>query len=139
MIIRLMSSITLVYILFHSPFSFACDHMKAEDCLHKSLEKMNVTKDQKVKLKLLTHKAKMEIIVRHHELHTIRTHIDEAFTSGNINEGKIDKFANQKARVMRSIARTRLYERYKIYRILNAHQKEEMNTLMKACMQQPAS
>ena len=118
----------------HTPAVLAYSATQEEDCILNAVEKVDMPSEQKIKIKLFVHKAKMQITLKRHELHTINLHTYEAFHSGDMNIAKINTFAKQEERVMGAIARIRLFERYKIFQILTAEQRETINTSVEQCL-----
>lgn len=125
-----LSALALTIAVAQTPMAVACPGKHKEDWILKVTEKLDLSTEQKVKIKSYAHKAKLELESKHHELKEIHNHVNEAFHSGNINEAKVDEFANQEEKVMGSIAKIRLHERFEIYNTLNEKQKEKMGKMI---------
>ncbi|PJD93556.1 MAG: hypothetical protein CK424_01785 [Legionella sp.] len=126
-----LSALALAFAVAHAPAAVACPKMDKEDWMVKVTEKLDLTTAQKAKIKIYAEKAKMELTVKHHEWREIHNQVNEAFRSSSINEAKVDEFANQEEKVIGSMAKIRLHERYDIYSTLDDKQKEKMNQIIK--------
>ena len=130
-----LSALTFTLTLMHTPDVLAHGAMQQEDCVLNAIENLDLNAEQKLKMRLFAHKAKIDITLKQHELHTIQKHIYETFHSGNMNIVKIDEFAKQQERVYGSIVKLRLHERYKINQTLNAKQREKMDLIFGECLE----
>lgn len=128
-----LSALVLAFAVAHAPAAVACSchKMDKKDWVLKVTEKLDLTTEQKVKIKIYAQKAKMELMIKRHEWRNIHKQVNEAFRSTSINEAKIDEFAHQEEKVMGSMAKIRLHERYDIYSTLDDKQKEKMNQIIK--------
>ena len=132
--LAVISALIFTVTLVKAPLVIAHTSTHHEDCVLNAVEKLDLHPEQKIKIKLFAHKAKMQITLKRHELHTIGLHIQETFHSGDMNIAKIDTFAKQNERVMGSIAKIRLLERYKIYQTLTVQQREKMDRGVEECL-----
>ncbi len=130
-----LSALAFTITLVQAPIVVAQSAIQREDCVLNAVEKLDLNAEQKLKIKLFAHKAKIDITLKRHELHTIRKHIHETFHSGNMNIVKIDEFAKQEGRVFGSIVKIRLHERYKIYQTLTAKQRQKMDPIVEECLE----
>ncbi len=126
-----LSALALAFAVAHVPAAVACPKIDKEDWVLNVAEKLDLTTEQKVKIKIYAQKAKIELTVKRHEWRNIHKQVNEAFRSTSINEAKIDEFAHQEEKVMGSMAKIRLHERYDIFSTLDDKQKEKMNQIIK--------
>ena len=130
-----LSALTFTLTLMQTPGVLAHGAMQQEDCVLNAVENLDLNAEQKLKIRLFAHKAKIDITLKQHELHTIQKHIYETFHSGNMNIVKIDEFAKHEGRVFGSIVKIRLHERYKIYQTLTAKQRQNMDPIVEECLE----
>lgn len=117
--------------LAHSSAVLACCHGGHKgDWVVKVVEKLHLNAEQKAKVNLYAHKAKIELAVKRHEMHVLCKQINEAFHSGTINSAKLDALADKETHLVGTIIRLKLQERFDIYQVLDAKQKAQMDMLI---------
>ncbi|MCR9192634.1 MAG: Spy/CpxP family protein refolding chaperone [Gammaproteobacteria bacterium] len=125
-----LSALAFTFALAQAPVAVACHGVNKKDWVEHISHKLDLSTEQKVKVKLYTHKTKMELRLKHHDLKEIHKRINESFLNGDITEAKIDEFAGQEERVHGAIAKIRLHERYDVYSVLTEPQKAKMNKMI---------
>lgn len=118
--------------------AFVAPQVQASDCgchkiahkMHEAMEKLNLTAEQKDKIKVINEKAHATIQAKRDEMRNLEMMINAAYKDGSINEAKIDEFANKKMQIVGAVMKTKMMERFEISKILTAEQKEKLNQMV---------
>jgi Spy/CpxP family protein refolding chaperone len=126
-----LSALALALVVGQAPTAFADHHegMKKGDWVLHVAEKLDLTTEQKVKVKMYADKAKMEVNMKQHDMSNLRVTVNEAFKSGAMTDAKVDEFAGQEQQLIGAVIKARLQERFNVYSILTDKQKEKMNEM----------
>ena len=132
-----LSALALSLSLCQTSAAFASDHdrMKCLDGggkkIHKLIDKLDLTSDQKAKIKDIAEKAKTVEMSKQDELRAIHMQVNDAFQSNSVNETKIDGFVSQEQQVIGAMIKVRMMERLDISNVLTDEQKTKLSDMMK--------
>lgn len=128
-----LSALALSLSLAQAPLAFA-DHGKGRfgggQKMSQVVSQLDLSADQKVKIKAICDKAKSERKAKHQELRAVRMQINQAFGSNSVTESKIDEFATQEQQIMGEIVKIRLTERLEVSKVLTDEQKAKMADML---------
>lgn len=105
----------------------SCD--KIAHKMHKIIDKLNLTSEQKEKIKSIRDKAHTVIKGKHDEMKSIEIMVNAAYKDGSMTEAKIDEYTNKKVQVIGAVIKTRMMERLEISNILTTEQKQEIDKI----------
>lgn len=123
------SVLALSLAFMHSPVALANhEHCHAKsDWVLKVSEKLDLTSEQKAKVKVIGDNAKTQATAKHTELHAIHRQMNEAYRTNTISLDKVDEFADREGHLLMDMVKIRQHERFDVYNLLDAKQKEKMN------------
>lgn len=98
--------------------------------LHKIVDELNLTPEQKEKIHSIRDNARETYRAKFKEIRSLRMQINEAFKSGPVDETKMDSFVNQKKEIVGVIFKTRLMERNDISNVLTDQQRQKLYELI---------
>ena len=98
--------------------------------LEKAVEKLDLSAEQKEKIKVVREKSKADIRSKFEELHTLQHQKNEILAEPNLNEKKLDGVIHQEKEVLGSMLKIRAMERHEISGVLTVKQKAEFSEMM---------
>lgn len=128
-------ALALSVFVFISPVAQAGDHcgcmsMNLGHKMHEAMEKLNLTAEQKDKIKAIKEKAHEAMKSKHEEMHNLMMMINASYKDGSMNEAKVDEYANKKMHIIGAVIKTRMMERLEISKILTPEQKEKLSQMI---------
>lgn len=118
-----------------SAFAHDSEHMNcfagSGEKMHKMVDKLDLTADQKTKIKDIAEKAKAVEVAKRDELKTIHMQVNDTFHANGMTETKIDGFVNQEQQIIGAMIKVRMMERLDISNVLTEAQKTKMSDMMK--------
>lgn len=125
-------TISLAFFIFNSSTALACNCKSAQMGykIHEILEKLDLSDEQKDKIKMLSTKTHEMMQAKRAEMHDLIMTINTSYMDGSISEPKIDEFAHKKMEIMGAIIKARMLERFEISKILTDAQKQEVNKML---------
>jgi Spy/CpxP family protein refolding chaperone len=128
-----LSALALSFVLFQSPAALAshepCGCAAATHKVHEVIKDLDLTKDQKDKIKKIMDQARDGLKAKHHESHDVRMLINSSFKNDTITEPKIDEFVNKEQQIIGAMLKIRMMERYELAKVLTTEQKAKLNLL----------
>ena len=108
------------------------DHGKCFMGTHvaKAISKLDLTADQKTKIKAIRDKAKQDLAPLHKQMMVTHQQIEELFKAAKIDDSKFDSLINDKKELIGSIIKIRMNERRDISNVLTEQQKQKLATMM---------
>ncbi len=113
--------------------SFADQHENGQcPCMRmqKISQELNLTADQKEKIKAIKEEARKSLQANKEEMISIRTQVKELIKSDKIDEAKLNKLLEQKKEILASKMKTKIMMKNQIYNVLNAQQKAKFSAMM---------
>ncbi|MDP3706431.1 MAG: Spy/CpxP family protein refolding chaperone [Legionellaceae bacterium] len=132
-----LSALALSLSLCQSSVAFAHheDHERCFDAggmkMHKMIENLDLTAEQKDKIKSISDKAHEVGKAKRDELHAIHMQVNDVFDSHSMNETKIDGFVSQEQQIIGAMIKLKMMERLDICNVLTDEQRAKMADMMK--------
>ncbi|WP_207384182.1 Spy/CpxP family protein refolding chaperone [Legionella nagasakiensis] len=98
--------------------------------MQKISQELNLTADQKEKIKAIKEEARKSLQANKEEMISIRTQVKELIKSDKIDEAKLNKLLEQKKEILASKMKTKIMMKNQIYNVLNAQQKAKFSAMM---------
>lgn len=95
----------------------------------KMVGKLDLTADQKNKIKAITDQAKTSMKPKFIEMRTISMQLNDLAKESVLNEGKMQDLITQKEKLVGEITKMRVMTRYQINQVLDAKQKVKMDKM----------
>lgn len=126
-----LSALALSFSLSQAPLTYA-GHSKcfAGEHVAKMTEKLDLTTDQKAKIKAIREKAKADLMPLHKDMIANRQAVNALFKSGTVDDSKLETLFNQEKETLGSILKVRMMERRDISNLLTDKQKEKLAGMM---------
>jgi Spy/CpxP family protein refolding chaperone len=121
------------FLVFVAPTAQADHHCgcgKIAHKMHEAIEKLNLTTEQKDKIKAIHAKSHESIQAKRHEMKNLEMMVNASFQDGSMTEAKIDEFVNKKMHIVGAVMKVRMMERFEISKILTAEQKQKLNDML---------
>ena len=117
-----------------SQATFACDKMShfGSDRMEKMTEKLDLTADQKAKIKTIREQAHQANLSKYEQLHKLHAQMNDLLSASTVDESKLDDMINQEKDLLGAVIKTHAMERHDISNVLTDQQK----TKFKAMLQQ---
>ncbi|RUR15060.1 periplasmic heavy metal sensor [Legionella sp. km535] len=131
-----LSAITLA--LFIGQPSFACPAEKnpSQPChcndSKKTSQNLNLTQEQKAKIKAIRVQARTQLKTSHKQLKVIRDQIDALIKAEKIDEAKLDQLISQRSKIKDAMLKTHILMRHQIYSLLTPQQKQHYQEIKSA-------
>lgn len=129
-------ALSLLCLQSKAAFAHHCGCGEMSHKMHEAMEKINLSDEQKGKIKEAMDKAHDALKAKHDEMRDVRMLINGAFKDGTMNEAKIDEFSNKQMHIMGAIMKIRMMERFAISQVLTDEQKEMLNDMLHQWMEQ---
>ncbi len=129
-------SIVVLSLIFGQA-SFACSpDNKSTHCTcykqsNNAVKKLNLTKDQKVKIHALKVVAYKSFKANSQKMKSIRSEIQGLITSDKMDEAKLDALIAQRNQIKSSMIKNRILMQHQIYALLNQDQKVQYKEITK--------
>lgn len=125
-------AIALAFLLFQSPAALAnhCGCMHGH-MMHGMIEKLDLTKEQKDKIKDIMDKSRSAVKNKRDEMHDIRMSINEAYANDSMTKDKIDEFVKKEEKIVGAMLKMRMMDRLEISKVLTKEQREKLNVMAK--------
>ena len=107
-------------------------HMKnhhSESRMDKVVEKLDLSTEQKAKIKVIRTKARADMAPEFKKLHALRHEKNQLVAEPKMNEHKLDKIIHQEKEAWGAIMKIRAMERHDISMELTPKQKEKMKEM----------
>lgn len=115
------------------PMTVVCaDHAKCFMGAHfaKAVSKLDLTADQKTKIKAIHDKAKEDLAPLHKQMMVTHQQVEELFKSSKMDDSKFDSLINDKKEIIGSIIKIKMNERRDISNVLTEQQKQKLATTL---------
>ena len=124
----------LVLSLSFSQATFANSERHSQHvCMHNIFEELNLTPDQKAKMKVIKHHAKAPLKVKWQEKKAVDKQLKAMVHAKNVDEAKLNTLINQKKEIIGSIVKIKFMVGHQVYNLLDAKQKEMFKAKMSKC------
>lgn len=123
--------------LIVSPLSFAAKYDQKDDkqCSCVKMEKMgkmlNLTDDQKAKIKKIKMEAKEQLKSQYEKMKPIRKELHQLVTSDKMDEAKLNELINKKNAIKAETMKIKYNMKNKVYNVLDEKQKQQYTEMMK--------
>lgn len=98
--------------------------------MEKLVDSLDLTADQKAKIKTIRDQAMTAIKPKMDEMHAIHVKINESFKAGTLDDSTLDSLVSQKKEALGEIMKIRLTERRDISNVLTAPQKTKLADML---------
>ncbi|KTD61962.1 Spy/CpxP family protein refolding chaperone [Legionella shakespearei] len=119
----------LLLSLFVVQPTVACSVSNSKHCHcndHKKLSKaLNLTADQKAKIKAIRAQAKSGFKANYKQLHDLRVQINALAQTDTVDETKLDSLINQRNKIRAAMIKSQVMMQHQIYMLLTAQQKQQ--------------
>ena len=105
------------------------DHHYSESHMDKVMEKLNLSKEQKAKIKVIRSKARAEMAPEFKKLHALRHEKNQLVLEPKMNERKLDTIIHQEKEAWGAVMKIRAMERHDISMELTPKQKETLKEM----------
>lgn len=118
-------------------FSFALNQTAFADAsmcgkgLKSMVESLNLSKDQKDKIKPILEQLKTSIKNDGKQMHDLETQINQQSSSANMDQGTVDGLIDQKTKLIGDVMKAKVAAKNQIAGILNDQQKQKLHAMMK--------
>lgn len=126
----------LGFFMIFSQGSYAGDKHPPCECGHgkfmkeEMMNKLNLTADQKAKVKAIMEKAHADKMAMKKQMMPLCEQMHALITSDNMDMAKLDSLVNQKKDLIGNKIKNKVMVRHQIYMLLNAKQKAKYNDMM---------
>lgn len=134
--IILLPALMLSLAFSQGAFSHEDEMMKLKEhhvCMHHAVSQLNLTQDQKTKIKTIKEQAKQEMKKAKSELHAIRMKMRPLVDTDTLDVAKLDALIQQKKDIIGAVMKTKLMAKHQMYTILDAKQKVMFNEMATKC------
>jgi len=143
MIKKILCVPALALALSFSQISFAHDSSnntqhKHHFCMVNLHEKLDLTDDQKAKIKTIKAQNKAESKGQRQQLRSIHEQMKPLVRTHKLDEAKVDKLIAEKKDIMGSMMKSKVMMRHQIYNVLDMKQKAKFDALSKQCEEKRA-
>ncbi len=102
-------------------------------CMHNAVERLNLTPDQKSKIKAIKDHAKTGMVDTHKELHALRVKMRPLVDTDTLDEAKLDALIHQKKEIIARVMKNKMMVKHEMYNVLDAKQKVMFNEMAAKC------
>ena len=116
-----------------SQATFACDcemPSSPKDRLERMTHKLDLTADQKMKIKAIGDKAREEMKPKYDEMRSNRMQLNELAAAKEIDQAKVDKLIDQNKEIFGTIMKMRVIVRHDVDMLLTDKQKEKLDKMV---------
>ncbi|WP_392537117.1 Spy/CpxP family protein refolding chaperone [Legionella sp. 227] len=126
---------TVVFVLTFGQPSFACiggsKHCNSHHRLDRLAQELNLTADQKAKIKAYKEKARAAFKENYGQLRLLRSQINSMIQSNKIDEAKLDSLIEKISKIRGSMLKSRIMMQHQMFSLLNEKQKAKFLELKK--------
>ncbi|MBL7478946.1 Spy/CpxP family protein refolding chaperone [Legionella bononiensis] len=124
-----LSVITLALIIGQPSYACPAEKNPSKSChcndSKKISQNLNLTHDQKAKIKAIRVQAKTQLKSSYKQLKVIRAQINDLIKAEKIDEAKLDNLINQRSKIKGAMLKSHILMRHQIYSLLTAQQKQQ--------------
>lgn len=112
--------------------TFACDKMShfGGDRMEKLTTKLDLTADQKAKIKTIRDQAHQANQPKFDQLHTLHAQMNDLLSASTVDESKLDDMISQEKDLLGAIIKTHAMEKHDISNVLTDQQKTKFKALL---------
>lgn len=121
-----LSVLALSFNLAHSTIAFAHKGHCDAHAYRQQIEKLDLTNDQKTKIKDIVVKTDEALMRDRAELKTLHKEANEEFVANTMDDSKIDKIVDKKLPIIGDMMKLRMKERLAISQVLTDAQKAKI-------------
>ncbi|MCW8443694.1 Spy/CpxP family protein refolding chaperone [Fluoribacter gormanii] len=126
---------TLALVLSLGQPSFACigdlKHCNSHHQFDKLAQELNLSADQKAKLKAYKEKAKVDFKENYAQLRLLRSQINSLVKTDKIDEAKLDALIEKVNKIRASMLKSKIMTQHQMFALLNDNQKAKFLELKK--------
>lgn len=108
--------------------AFAC--MDAPDRFEKIAKELNLSQEQRTKMKNIHEDTKHKLMPLREQLREIRHRINEAFKTNSMNHHKENMFVHEQKETIGEMLKIKMHERVEINQMLNEKQRHQLDEMM---------
>ncbi|KTD51102.1 Spy/CpxP family protein refolding chaperone [Legionella quateirensis] len=124
-----LSVMTLALIIGQPSYACPAEKNPSKPChcndSNKISQNLNLTPDQKAKIKAIRVQAKTQLKSNYKQLKLIRALINDLIKAEKIDEAKLDTLINQRSKIKGALLKSHILMRHQIYTLLTAQQKQQ--------------